>query len=231
MLICTKPKYQKLRIAGDNLCLNNRGKGLDMVQKVKYLGVQVDSSLDWKEQIKVISFKVSKALGLLKHAKTFLPESSLRLLYFSIVEPHFRYCCSVWGCCGSNTLLELQKLQSRAVRILANSAFDALSSPIIKKLGWMKIADLISFESNQLVFKFLNNQAPQYICRFFQRNSDCSSPDLRNTAMDLRLPMHTSSNGQKLFSYRGATLWNTLAIGVKQAPSLSVFKKRLFLNN
>ena len=38
-----------------------------MVQKVKYLGVQVANNLDWKEKI-----KVSKALGLLKNAKTFL---------------------------------------------------------------------------------------------------------------------------------------------------------------
>ena len=62
-----------------------------MVQEVKYLGVQVDNSIDWKEQIKAISSKVSKALGLLKHAKNFLPESSLRSLYFSVVEPHFHY--------------------------------------------------------------------------------------------------------------------------------------------
>ena len=55
----------------------------------------VGNSLDWKEQIKVISSKVSKALDLLKHAKTFLPESSVRL--------NFRYCCSVWGYSGSNT--------------------------------------------------------------------------------------------------------------------------------
>ena len=50
-----------------------------MVQKVKYLGVQVDNSFDWKKQFKVISSMVSMALGLLKHAKAFLPESSLLL--------------------------------------------------------------------------------------------------------------------------------------------------------
>ena len=91
-----------------------------MVQNGKYLGVQVDNSLDWKEQIKLISSKVSKALGLLNYAKNFLPESSLKSPYFSIIEPHFCYCCSVWGCSGS--LLELRKLQNRAVRILTNSA-------------------------------------------------------------------------------------------------------------
>ena len=230
MLICTKPKRQKLKMAGGNLCLNIRGNDLDVMQKVKYLGVQVDDSLDWKDQIKAISSKVSKALGLLKHAKKFLPASSLRSLYLSIVDPHFRYFCSVWGCCGSSTLLQLQKLQNRAARILTNSAFDAPSSPLIRSLGWMTIADLISFESKQLVFKSLNNQAPQYICKLFQRNSECSSRDLRNTATDLRLPMSTSLNGQKRFSYRGAKLWNNLAFEVKQAPSLPVFKRRLLIN-
>ena len=42
---------------------------------------------DWKDQIKVISSKVSKALDLLKHTETSLSESSLRSLYFSIIEP------------------------------------------------------------------------------------------------------------------------------------------------
>ena len=145
MLSCTKPKHQKLRTAGDNLCLNIRGKDLDVMQKVKCLG---DNSVDWKEQIKVISSKVPKELGLLMHAKPFLPESSLISIYISIAEPLFRYCYSVMGCSGLNTLLELQKLQHRAARIMRNSAFDAPSSRITKKLGWVKIVDLISFYSN-----------------------------------------------------------------------------------
>ena len=34
-----------------------------VVQKTKYLGVQIDNSLDWKEHIKVTSSMVSKAVG------------------------------------------------------------------------------------------------------------------------------------------------------------------------
>ena len=131
----------------------------------------------------------------------------------------------MWGCSSLNTLIELQELQNRAARILSNSAFDAISSPIIKNLGWMKIADLISFESHQLVFKSLNTL--QYICNFFQGNSDSSLRDLRNTATDLRFPMYTSLNGQKSFSYWGATLWNNPTIGVKQAPPFQFFRKGL----
>ena len=122
MLVCTKPKHQKLYTAGVNLCLNISGNELEVVKKVKYLGVHIDDSLDWKEFIKAISSKASNVAGFLTHAKKFLPDSSLRPLYLSMVETHFRYCHSVWGCSGSTTLLQLQKLQNRATRILTKSA-------------------------------------------------------------------------------------------------------------
>ena len=143
MLICTKPKYQNLNSAGFNRRLNIRGNELDDMQKVKYLGVYVDNSLDWKEHITTVSSMVSKALGFLKHAKKFFRDSSLKALYLIIVEPYFRYCCSVWECRGTTALLQLQKLQNRAARILTTSAFDTPSSPIIKNLGY----ELIFFES------------------------------------------------------------------------------------
>ena len=79
------------------------------------------------------------------------------------------------------------------------------------------IADLTSFESKQLVFKSLNKQAPQCIYNLFQRNSQCSSRNLRNTVTDLRLPISTSLNGQKSFFYLAAKLGNTLAREIKQA--------------
>ena len=140
MHISTIPKHQKLRTEGDNFCSNIRGKDLDMVQKVKYREVQLDNSLDWKEQIKVISSKESNAFGLLKHAKNSPPpDLSLKSLYFKIVESHFCYWFYVLGCSASNTLLELQKLQNRVSRILTNSAFDASSSPILRNLGWMNL--------------------------------------------------------------------------------------------
>ena len=66
------------------------------------------------------------------------------------------------------------------------------------------------------------------IYNLFQRNSECNSQDLSSTAMDLRLPMNTSLNGQKCFSYRGAKLWNALAIEVNRHPR-SQFLSRIFL--
>ena len=135
-----------------------RDNELVVVQKTKHLGVQIDSALDWKEHIKVTSAKVSKAVGFIKYAKKFLPEKTLKTLYTSIVEPHSRYCCSVWGCCGITQINQLQKLQNRTARIITNSSFDTPSRPLIKQLGWKTIAQLIDIESKTKVFKSLKGQ-------------------------------------------------------------------------
>ena len=86
---------------------------------------------------------VSRGLGILKHAKKCLPFSDLTGLYTSSIEPHFRYCCSVWGCAGTTEINRLQKLQNRAARIVANNSFDTPSNQLIGKLGWKTIDELI----------------------------------------------------------------------------------------
>ena len=108
---------------------------------------------------------------LLKHAKTYLPQETLKTIYTGIFEPHFRYCCSIWSCAGSTELNQLQKLQNRAARIITNSSFDTPSRPLIDQLGWKTIEQLIACESKTVVFKSLHELA--YLCDLFTRNSKC----------------------------------------------------------
>ena len=127
-------------------------KELKVVQTTKYFSLQIGSTLDWKEQMKVISHKVSKAVGFLKYAKSFLPKEALMTIYSGIVKPHSQYCCSVWGCCSSMEITQLQKLQNCAARVIANSSFDAPSRPLIQQLGWKTIRELIIEESKPMIF-------------------------------------------------------------------------------
>ena len=185
--------------------------------------------LKWVEQVLAIFKKVSRAVGFLKYAKSSPPKDSLMTLYRGIVEPHFQYCCSVWGCCGSTDITKLQKLQNRAARVLTDSSFDAPSRPLIEKLGWKTIEDFISEETTTMVFKSLHELAPEYLCCLFTSNTQFASHNLRNTATDLKLPKIKSTNGQNCFSYRGAKLWNSLPAESKQASSLSRFKSSLYI--
>ena len=89
----------------------------------------------YENQIVKCMRTVSRALGFLEYAKKFLPQDTLSKMYKGIVEPHFRYCCSVWGCCGKTQLDNLQKLQNRAARVVTNSSFRSSTADLIKRLG------------------------------------------------------------------------------------------------
>ena len=184
-----KSKHRSIQNCDETFDLKIRDKSLDTVEKTKYLGVHIDQNLDWKEHIKYVASKVSRAFSFLKYAKNLVPSITLINLYKRIVEPHFRYCCSVWGCCSSTEKNRLQRLQNRAARIITGSRFDDSAMPLIKGLGWQTIEKMISSETNIMVFKALNGRAPQYLTELFSRNLQSSVHNLRKTSNDLKLPL------------------------------------------
>ena len=108
MIVSTKAKRKAIDKSNQNLQVKRNGMELDVVSKIKYLGVLLDNNLDWKDQVGAVSLKVSRGLGVPKQAKNFLPLSALTSLYTSIIEPHFRYCYSVWGCAVKTEINRLQ---------------------------------------------------------------------------------------------------------------------------
>ena len=164
---------------------------------------------------------------MLEYSKKFLSLETVQKMYLGIVEPHVRYCYSVWGCSGDKILQKLQKIQNRAARIVTNSPFDKASLPLISQLGWLNIREIIDFESATMVYKSLHGLAPPYMQDMFHKLSDCRKRVLRSTETDLEIPRYKTSNGQHSFSYRRVTVWNQLSPKIKTAPSLAIFKNRL----
>ena len=62
---------------------------LKLLIKIRHLEVLLDNSLDWKDQVQVVSLKVSKGLRILKRAKHFIPFSALTSFYTNILDPNF----------------------------------------------------------------------------------------------------------------------------------------------
>ena len=208
MLICTKSRRKILNSNDDKLNLLIRDRELESIDVIKYLGVHV-YSLSWKEHLKSVTSKVPRGMGMLQQAKYYFPEACLKAHYSSIVEPYFRYCCSVWGTCGVTE---------------TNGKFDASCRPLIERIGWKTIEELITEESKTIVYKSLHGLAPQYLCHFFTRNSAGEARTLRNTSTDLKIPKKSSVNEQRCFSYRGVKLWNSLSTEAKRAHTLGTFK-------
>ena len=122
-------------------------ENVSILENTKYLEVIVDKFLSWDKQTSAVMKKFSRGLGVLRFSRQYLPIVTVQKMYRSLVEPYLRYSCPVWGVSGTNAINKLQKLQNRAARIVTNSAYDASALPIIRKLGWPTINELIESET------------------------------------------------------------------------------------
>ena len=90
-------------------------------------------------------------------------------------------------------------MQHRDVRIVTGSSFDTAGPTLVEQLGWKTVGELIDRESNTIVFKPLNNLAPQYLRNLFTSLLQLPSVSYKNTTTDLNLPRKNSKSGQKYF--------------------------------
>lgn len=94
----------------------------------KYLGVTLDTALNWKQHVQNLSTKISKSIG----ALTSLAGSTwgasvtkLRRIYQAVVVPQMLYGCSAWSVAQERgegytrqTIDSLKRLQAKAARII-----------------------------------------------------------------------------------------------------------------
>jgi hypothetical protein len=131
------------------------------IPAIKFLGVFMDPSLNFKFHIQSISKKLSMGLYFIRSAKNFLTEKSLKLLYYSLIHCHLIYAIHIWSCSTNNNLYPLVKLQKSAVRIITNAAYNAHTEPLFKKLRILPFFDLVSYFKIQFMQQFKQGYLPK----------------------------------------------------------------------
>ena len=199
---------------------------IKQVSTTKSLGILIDDNMAWHSHIDKLSKKIASGIGAIKRIKPFVSPEILHYIYNALVQPHFDYCSIVWGNCGKTLSEKLQKLQNRAARILTSSSYDADAGYLLQQLGWKDLIAQRQIQVALMVFKALNDLVPDYLSSMF---TERSTPGyvLRDSTNKLNVPLPRTNYLKKSFSYRGATLWNSLPCSLRQVKSLNHFKQLL----
>ena len=83
--------------------------------------------------------KVTRNSSGLRRVKPFLKKENLIDIDRSIIEPYFTNCCIVWDGISETQIVNLQKLQNRASRIITGASYFQRSSDVLCELGWMTL--------------------------------------------------------------------------------------------
>ena len=144
---------------------------IDRVHSTEFLGVYIDSKLDWSEHIKYIRGKLSKSIGIICKARTVLNRSTRVTLYNSSVLPYMSYCIEVWSNTFDKYLLPLYRLQKRVKRLITFSCYIAHTSDLFKDMKILTLSKLYILKVHIFMYKFVNNTLPELFSSMFTANS------------------------------------------------------------
>jgi len=115
---------------------------LEVVSKIKYLGVMLDRNLNFTEHVDYISRKVGAKLGVLRRVKDMTPYMR-RIVYKSVIAPLFEYCASVLIGIDKTNLQHLLKLQNKAMRIILKCNRNVKIIGMLEAVKFMSINERI----------------------------------------------------------------------------------------
>ena len=93
---------------------------LDISSSFPQLGLSVSSNLTWKPHIISIAKHTSQKLGFLSKVRGYFSPSQLLTIYKSKIRPSLEYCSHVWGGAPKSSLNLLDRIQSKAIRLINN---------------------------------------------------------------------------------------------------------------
>ena len=159
-----------------HITLKINNKAIIEKDNIKYLGVIIDSRLNWKNYILSVSKKISICIGILCKLRQFVNMKMLKSIYYSLLYSHLVYAIQVWGSACSTEINKILVLQKRALRIITrNDHFPSVpgplhpTDPLFHKLEILKIQDIFKFQVSKFIFNCLQLNMPIIFHNWFRQ--------------------------------------------------------------
>ena len=199
---------------------------LDKVSTTKFLGVFIDHKLSWKTQIDNVCKTISRNIGVINKLKYFLPSCTLVTLYHTLLLPYINYAIIAWGCAIQSQINRILLLQKKALRVIFQTQYRSHTDILFYENNILKVKDIYFFQLGQFMFKLSKGDLPEIFSDMFSTNASVHNYPTRQRNC-YHLPLTRTSLAQKSFIFSGCAYWNSLPNDIKDAPSLSTFKRKL----
>ena len=133
---------------------------IDTVNKITFLGLIINNTLNWSAHIKYMCSKISKNIGIMKKVKNKQEKRLLLNLYYMLIYPYLTYCNTIWGRAPNVYLDKTYILQKTIVRIINHVGFFDHTEPLFSTLQKMNIYQINKYMCCILMFKHNKAMSP-----------------------------------------------------------------------
>ena len=210
------------------------GVPLQSTDSHTYLGVLLNSKLNWNQHINKTTTKANKTLGLLRRNFHHCSTSVKSTTYKTLVCPQLEYCCTIWDPHHQTSIDRIEAVQNRAARFsLLDYSRESGVTSMKYNLEWDLLEERIRLRAHLLLlYKAANQTAAIDITKFIPDNDQTHRYRTRQTSTTSykRIP---AQNDCYKFSFlpRTTAQWNSLPASVRQSPTIDALKHQLNSSN
>jgi hypothetical protein len=214
-----KSTTSAIRVGEENIELQN---------SMKYLGVELDKSLDLKDFIKSKCRKAAMNLRLIGKIRIHLNKNNTEQLVNSLVTSVLDYNNAILCGLPEKSLNILQRIQNWAAKlVLKRRKYDS-STDSLMTLHWLPIKRRVQFKVCCIMHRCTYSEtSPAYLRALVKRKVPTRT--LRsNRNVEYELPkVNKKTHGGRAFTFMGPKLWNVLPADVQNTKDFKHFKKLL----
>jgi hypothetical protein len=204
-----------------------KGNALSPSHVVRNLGVTLDSSLTLTKHISSVSQSSYHVIRQLRQIRSSLDHNSSVLLANALVTSKLDFCNSLYYGLPESSIHRLQLIQNSLARVICPyvKRRDHIT-PTLRKLHWLPITSRIKYKIALITYKTLHHKSPSYLHSLLIPYTPVRS--LRSSdKLLLTVPSLKSSTGRRSFSFSAPTIWNSLPLVLRSAPTLHSFRSSL----
>ena len=214
--------HKNLHLSIEDSSIERIGSGCNE-NSFKFVGVKIDEFLKWSDHLNSVKGKLASATFALAKIKNILPEHIKLTVYNSLFKPHLEYCNIAWGKSNDRIISQLQTLQKKALRYIANTKVNSHVNPLFLKYKLLNVSDMVDYNLGIFMYKYTNKYLPSSFENLF------SKLQTHERNLNFKTNLIKSISLKSIPSNTLPRLWNSLDLTTKRSSSLNLFKKQLTL--
>ena len=149
-------KHLNYRISGQKINVSN---------KVRYLGIEIEQHLDWNVHVENVIPKLNRAIGILSKIRHYEPKFLLKTIYYSLFNSYLIYACQVWSQ-DKKFLENLSTLQYKA--IINFKQYDHSVDELYHANGILKIKEYIDLLNCLFLETVISNESLPVFSKYLE---------------------------------------------------------------
>ena len=219
----------------DDINIQISNTKIERTMEERFLGVTMDSKLNWNAQRQKLAAKLTRNVGILRKLRGIVPLRVIKLLYNSFIQSNLYYCSTIWGLGPKSSLEKIFSAQKKAMRLTSTEYINYYyntdtgelpghTKPIFNEHKILTIHNIVYMQTLTLLQKVYNNVAPIAICNLFEKNTEHSKPTQLRAVKEITFfkPPRTKKTAldNTIFT-KGPKLYNKAATKFNRAPVIS----------